>query len=260
MINQKEIKMKTKLYCIAILLFTATQVHAQQFVNKAVIEYEVKQSIKKTLGGGVWAEMLKDNISTFKTSYYKFTFANNKSIYKFDRWDESTKVPEWFKKDDEATQWYLDHTNNKMSMQKNLFGSDFYVEDSIPAIEWRLSNENRIIAGYNCRKAIGKVMDSVYVFVFYTDEITISGGPCSINGLPGTILGMTIPRMYTSWIATKVEIDKGDEKQITPITSKKMFTKNSFNTMLKERTKDWFTEDDPDSQKWIEQFYWRTNL
>jgi GLPGLI family protein len=36
-------------------------------------------------------------------------------------------------------------------------------------------------------------MEDVYVFAFYTDDITtISGGPCSINGLPGMILGLTI--------------------------------------------------------------------
>ncbi|MBS1744438.1 MAG: GLPGLI family protein [Bacteroidetes bacterium] len=252
--------MKTKLSISILLMFVMMQTKAQQFISKAVIEYEVKQSIKKTLGGGNWAEMMKDNISTFKTSYCKLNFANNKSIYKFDRWDESTKLPDWFKKDDEGTVWYLDHNTNRMSMQKNIFGSDFFIEDSIPNIEWRLSNENRIIAGYNCRKAIGKIMDSVYVFVFYTDEITIPGGPCSISGLPGTILGMTIPRMYTSWIATKVDIDKADEKLIVPVNAKKTYTKAAFNTMLKERTKDWFSDDDPDSQKWIEQFRWRAGL
>lgn len=252
--------MKPKIFFIVILFFGVQQLHAQQFINKGVIEFEVKQSIKKTLGGGMWEEMMKENISTFKTSYFKFTFADNKSIFKFDRWDESTKMPDWFKKDDEGNVWYLDHNASRFSMQKNIFGSAFYIEDTIPAIEWRLSNENRIIAGYNCRKAVGKIMDSVYVFVFYTDEITISGGPCSINGLPGMILGMTIPRMYTSWIATKIEIDKGDEKTILPLSSKKLYTSTTLKSMLRERTKDWFSEDEPDSKKWIEQFYWRTSL
>lgn len=252
--------MKSKIYLLLIVCCVSMQLQAQQFINKAVVEYEVKQSIKKTLGGGMWAEMMKENISTFKTSYCKLSFADNKSIFKFDRWDASTKVPDWFKKDDEANVWYMDYNSNRYSMQKNVFGSDFFVEDSIPAIQWHLSNENRVIAGYNCRKAIGKIMDSVYVFVFYTDEITLPGGPCSVNGLPGLVLGMTIPRMYTSWIATKIEIDKVDEKSIVPVTSKKPYTSASLKTMLRERTKDWFTDDDPDSQKWIEQFYWRTSL
>ena len=88
----------------------------------------------------------------------------------------------------------------------------------------------------------------------------ISGGPCSINGLPGMILGLTIPRMYSSWIATKVNVENIDQKVIMPITAKKVYTTVSLKSMLKERTKEWFREDDPDSKKWIEQFYWSTAL
>jgi hypothetical protein len=33
-----------------------------------------------------WDEMIKDNMSDLKISYYTYSFENNKSIYKFDRW------------------------------------------------------------------------------------------------------------------------------------------------------------------------------
>lgn len=135
-----------------------------------------------------------------------------------------------------------------------------FVEDSIPAIEWRLTNENRVIAGFNCRKATGKIMDSVYVFAFYTEEITIPGGPCSVSGLPGMILGMTIPRMYASWIATKVMVNGVNVSMIKPITAKKYYTAKTLKEIIKERTKDWIREDDPDAAKWMEQLYWSTLL
>ena len=83
------------------ILFTAAVTNAQQFIDKAVIEYEVKTSIKKTMSNDSWADMMKDNMSEFKTAFYTYTFANNKSIYKFNRWDASTKVPVWYKEDDE---------------------------------------------------------------------------------------------------------------------------------------------------------------
>ena len=141
-----------------------------------------------------------------------------------------------------------------------MYGSNLNVEDSMPVIEWRLTNENRIIAGYNCRKAVGKIMDSVYVFAFYTNEINISGGPCSINGLPGMILGVTIPRMYASWIATKVTLNNVDLTGIKPITSKKYYTLTTFKSVIKERIKQDNNSDDPDEKKWVEQFYWNTLL
>lgn len=250
-----------KIILFALLVFAGfRQSQAQQFISKAVIEYEVKTNIKKTLGTGPWAEMLKDNISQFKTGYYTLTFANGKSLYKFDHWQEGMKVPEWLRKSDEDNSWYFDHNTGQYIMQKNLFGSNFNIQDSMRNIAWKLSAETRIIAGFNCRKAVGVIMDSVYIFAFYTDEITLSGGPCSITGLPGTILGLTIPRMYTSFIATKVTTSVIDEKVIKPVTAKKYMTNASMKTFLTERIKGEVNSDDEDSKSFVEQLYWSTQL
>jgi len=248
-----------KYIAIIILAISFNAANAQQFISKATIEFEVKTNIKKTMGNSSWAEMLKDQMPAFKTGYYNFTFADGKSVFKWDHWD-NVKVPEFLRKNDEENVWYFDHNNNKFNVQKSVFGSMFNVDDSIPAIEWKLSNENRIIAGFNCRKAVGVIMDSVYVFAFYTDEITIPGGPCSISGLPGMILGLTIPRMYTSYIATKVMVNGVNEQAIKPASSKKYMTAVAMKTTIKERTKEWGGDDDPDSKKWIEQMLWNTLL
>jgi len=230
--------MKKVIYCIT-LLFFYSNLHAQQFIDKAVVEYEVKANIKKTMSNDRWGEMLKDNLPEFQTSYYTFTFADNKSIYKFSRWDEKLKMPEWMKSG-ENNSWYFDFNTSKINMQKEIAGSKFILDDTIPVINWKLTNENRQIAGFNCRKAVGKIMDSVYVFAFYTDEITISGGPCSISGLPGMILGVTIPRMYTSYLATKVMVNGVDVTSIKPVVVKKPYTFTSFKAYIADKSKDWF--------------------
>lgn len=248
--------------CISafIILLVSTKLPAQQFLDKAVIEYEVKTNIKKTMGNGSWDEKIKELMPQFKTGYYTFTFADNKSIYKFDHWEPNLKIPEFLRRNDEDNVWYMDHTANKFSMQKMVFGSVFITEDSIPVINWKITNESRIIAGFNCRKAEGKISDSVYVFAFYTEEILVPGGPCSINGLPGMILGVTIPRMYTSWIATKIMVNNVPVNTIKPISTKKSFNLTSMKGTIKERTKDWISADDPDSKKWMEQLLWNIIL
>lgn len=253
-------KMKTILSMLAAMLLCTAQLHAQQFISKAVIEYEVKTNIKKTMGNSSWDEMLKDAMPQFKTGYYQYTFADNKSIYKFDHWAPALKIPEWFRRNDEENIWYFDHNNNKFSMQKMVYGSSFVTEDTVPVINWRITNESRVIEGFNCRKAVGVISDSVYVFAFYTDEIMISGGPCSINGLPGMILGVTIPRMYTSWIATKIMLNNVPVSSIKPVVSKKPFTLETMKATIKDRTKDWIRSDDPDSNKWMEQLMWNIIL
>ena len=245
---------------ILFVLFITIKLPAQQFIDKGVIEYEVKTNIKKTMGNNSWDEKLKELMPQFKTGYYLYTFADNKSIYKFDHWEPNLKIPEHLRRNDEENIWYFDHSTNKFSMKKAVFGSDFITEDTIPAINWKVTNESRVIAGFNCRKAEGKISDSVFVFAYYTDEILIPGGPCSINGLPGMILGVTIPRMYTSWIATKIMVNNVPVNSIKPVSSKKSFNMLSMKRTIQERTKDWVRGDDPDSKKWMEQLLWNIIL
>ncbi len=253
--------MKSILFFITALICTTTS-QAQQFVDKAVIEYEVNTNLKKTMSNDSWDEMMKDNLSDLKISYYTYTFSDNKSIYKFDRWSPKTRIPKYQKDLDEENSWYFDFTTGKMNMQKKIAGTNFVIADSIPDIEWKITNENREIAGYNCRKAVGKIMDDVYVFAFYTDDITISGGPCSIHGLPGIILGLTIPRLYTSIVATKIDVTISDTSNIKPVTAKKTYDLAELKSLFEEKTKDWFRygEDKEENERQKNLFLWNAFL
>lgn len=253
--------MKT-IYIIITALFFTISSFAQQFVDKAVIEFEVSTNLKKMMSNRSWDEMMKDNISDLKVSYFNYTFADNKSIFKFDRWSPKTRVPKHQKEVDEENSWYFDFNTGMMNMQKQIAGTNFVIADSIRKIEWKITNENREIAGYNCRKAVGKIMDNVYVFAFYTDDITISGGPCSISGLPGMILGLTIPRLYTSYIATKVDVSFSNAAEIKPITAKKNYNLTALKSLIEERTKDWFSygDDKEENERQKNMFIWSAFL
>jgi GLPGLI family protein len=252
--------MKYKICCFITLALLTFNGYAQQFISRGTIEFEVITNVKKS--NGKWIERI-ENLPTHKTVYYSYNFANNKSIYKFDHYDESkAKAPEFLRRGDDENQWYFDFTTDQTYVQKSLYGTILNLKDSIAPIEWKLTNESRLIAGFNCRKAIGKIFDSVYVFAFYTDEITISGGPCSINGLPGMILGITIPRLYVSMIATKLSVNNLKENEIKPATSKKYYTSSELKDIIEKRIKEDFSnqEMDEDSKTWINQFFWNTML
>lgn len=254
--------MKKNILIIALILLTAYGTQAQQFINKGVIEFEVKTNLKKTLGGSenIFSQMMPD-MPTYKTAYYTYTFANNKSIYKLHHFNEKEKIHEALKKDDEGNEWFCDFDKGELRMKKGVIGTPFYIADSLRDIKWRYTNENRVIAGFNCRKAVGVIYDSVYVFAFYTDEITIPGGPCSITGLPGMIMGITIPRLYTSWIATKLTLSGVDESKIVPEPAKKPTTSKELKDLLLVRSKDWTMGDNSESTKnWITQYIWSATL
>ncbi len=222
---------------VIILLLSFNSIKAQVFIDKGLIEYQVVVNNHKAMGEGTWAEMFKDKIPKLSTSYYDLTFDANKSIYLFNRKDEKTKSP--WNDGGEDNIWFNDYNSEKFVQQKSIFGETYILADSLKNTNWKITNESRVIAGFNCRKAVGVLFDSVYVFAFYTDEITVSGGPMSLHGLPGMILGITIPRMFSSWVASKVEINGVNYTKINAPTKGKKKKPVELESNIIQATKDW---------------------
>ncbi len=225
---------------IAVFVLASLSANSQQFITNGSIEYEVRTNNHKSFGDGIWAEMFKDKIPEFSVYYYNLIFNDNKSVYKYSRMDEKTKLP-WNNSDnDEDNIWFSDYTNGTFTDQKYVFDNTYLLSDSLMNIDWKMvPNETREIAGFNCRKAVGKIFDSVYVFAFYTDEITVSGGPMGIHGLPGMILGITIPRMFTSWIATKLQLVGVNTSVIYAPQKGKKKKAADLQQLVQKATKDW---------------------
>ncbi len=227
-----------KILCL-FLIGIATQATAQQFISSGTIEFEMKTNNHKSMGEGVWADMFKDKVPQFSTYWYSLTFDNNKSLYKYDRQDEKAQNLFMNRNIDEDV-WYNDFETGTSIKRKFVFDDHYLLTDSMTKIEWKLvPNETREIAGFNCRKAVGILFDSVYVFAFYTDEILTPGGPMGLNGLPGMILGITIPRMFSSWIATKVDIVNVNKSSITPPLKGKKKQGKELIENVKKATSDW---------------------
>jgi GLPGLI family protein len=224
----------------ALLICYSGIARSQQFVNSGMIEYEVRVNNHKSFGDGIWGQMFKDKMPQFSTSYYQLTFNNDKAIYKFDRLDERSKLPwkNWITSEDNI--WYSDYSAGTFANHKSVFGEMYLMSDTLMKIDWKLSpNETREIAGFTCRKATGILFDSVYVFAFYTDEITVSGGPMGIQGLPGMILGITVPRMFTSWVATKVQVNGVNTSVVVAPQKGKKKRATDLLVDVKRATSDW---------------------
>ena len=223
----------------SILILSAVSANAQQFINSGLIEYEVRINNHRMFGDGFFAEMFKDKMPNFSTTYYKLTFDGDKTVFKFDRLNERDKLP-WGSNNAEENIWYSDLGNNTRTNQKFVFDQTYILSDSLMKMDWKLvPNETREIAGFVCRKAQTVIFDSVYVFAYYTDEITTSGGPMGIHGLPGMILGVTIPRMFSSWIATKVQISGVNTNSIAAPTKGKKKQALELKQQIEKVSKDW---------------------
>lgn len=202
-----------------------------RFLNTVKIEYEktvyMRQFYKELYPPQTY-EIVKNQIPETSINYFDFIGDSSKSIFKPGR--QLAYDPRSWRPLANENVVYTDYSANKLVSQKPVYEETFLVEDSLQKIDWKLTADTRIIAGYECRKAVGILGDSIAIFAFYTDEIMITGGPESINGLPGMILGMGVPRLHTTWFATKVEVNGVNLNSVAPAKKGK---KVNYKTMIK---------------------------
>lgn len=123
---------------------------------------------------------------------------------------------------------YSDLKNNTFVAKKSVLGDTYIVNDSIRKIQWKITNETREIAGFNCRRANAIIMDSVYVVAFYTDQIVPKTGPESFTGLPGMVLGIVLPHEHITWFATKVFVKQIPNEEFKPPSGGKNVNNEKF--------------------------------
>jgi len=228
------------------LLFsmTAASLRAQApnilFLSQGRIEFEKKLNQHSAIeGDNGWSELEKKTLSQFKITYFDLQFTRTKTLYKPGREGTGTSMG-WFSElPAQENTVYSDLEQGKSISQKKVFEQQFLVQDTIRRIKWKLTDETRVIAGFNCRRANAIIMDSLYVVAFYTDEILATGGPESFSGLPGMILGVALPHQHVSWFATKVEAIAVTDNQLTPPQKGKKTDNAGLKETVGPALKDW---------------------
>ncbi|HRP90199.1 MAG TPA: GLPGLI family protein [Edaphocola sp.] len=236
-----------KFLIIFSIVFSLSKIGSAQFRSKGSIEFtrsvnqklnfqlEADEDFKKN---SFYKEILKQ-LSTNAESYFKMDYNKVQTVYFFDKDGETKSKMNFGGKIAEENTVIQNFKSNQITAQKAVFEKDLIIQDSIPQYLWKIHDEQRTIAGYPCRKATTIINDSVVVVAFYTDQIMVSSGPESFGGLPGMILGLAIPRLYTTWFATKVNDVELPESQIKKIKKGKAVTYSEMNKDLESRLKEW---------------------
>jgi GLPGLI family protein len=227
-----------------LLIFTACMLQgtAQNtiFLSQGKIEFERRvNQYSQIEGDNAWSELQKKTLSQFKTTYFDMLFTRNRTLYKPGREGTGTSMGWFSEQPGQDNIVYTDLDNDKSVSQKKVFEETSLVTDSLRKIRWKLTDETRVIAGFNCRRANAIVMDSLYVVAFYTDEILTTGGPESFTGLPGMILGVAMPHQHVTWFATKVEAIPVADAQLTPPQKGKKTDVVKLKETLTSAFKDW---------------------
>jgi len=247
--------MKTTLKHIFLLavIFISSDLFAQNvhFVQNGVIEFEKRSNmyalIKKKIDKDNETymkeafEQYKKNNPQFKVAKSTLSFTKDKSLYKWPAVEE-TANNNWLSSDVLADLKNTIATNFDQQIsitQKNVYEDTYLVKDSVRKINWKITDETREIAGYECRRANAIIMDSVYVVAYYSNQIAVSGGPESFTGLPGMILGLALPHENVTWFATKVTEVSVPEKDLSAPTKGKPTDNKGLKTILLGAMKNW---------------------
>ncbi|SFH29505.1 GLPGLI family protein [Pedobacter insulae] len=245
--------MKLKQYILAFLILLTHFVFAQnkRFSTQGLITFEkkvnmhalIKEMIRKNPKDSylpMFFEEYQKKQSQFNVLKSTLAFSNNQTL--FTPIEPETNTNDFFGGFGAAQQNNVIATNTIAQTsiaQKKVYEETYLVKDSTRKINWKITNEIRNIAGYDCRRANALIMDSIYVVAFYTDEIPVSGGPESFTGLPGMILGVALPYEHITWFATSVVDQPMADNKLKAPTKGKPLTNAGLSKTLKEALKNW---------------------
>jgi GLPGLI family protein len=240
---------------ITLIAIVGLQAKAQvAFITGGKIEFEKKlnqhQTIKSTNDPdeqqSSWQEEYLKQIPKSVTDIFVLEFNEHKSVYKLAAPTDQKYM--WSAKPSEDDVLVQDFEKKEMTVQRDVFETTYLIKDSLRNLSWRITDETREIAGFTCRKAVTKICDSVVVVAFYTDQIVVSSGPEAMGGLPGMILGLAVPRLYTTWFATKVILNDYTDQQLTPKQKGTAANWKNLHVTLNKALKEW--------GKWGNRFLW----
>ena len=225
----------------------------ERFIVKGKIEFEKKVNMHKRMGDGMWAEQMKSKLPQFSTTYYDLRFNEHESTYRIgkDAGDDPWKKM-WGGGDEDNDITYNNYDSGHTVTTKQVFEKLYRLDDSLLNIEWKITNDTRTIAGFECRKAVGRFFDTLYVVAFYTEEIVTPAGPGNYTGLPGMILGLAFPRFSTTIFATKVELTTLKPTELVAPSKGKKIKRNDMYAQVKAATKNW-------GDDW-QKYYWQAVL
>ena len=234
---KKQILLSMLLSCLYMIALAQ-----EQSIVKGKIEFEKKVNMHKQVDfieDEDWRNMVKKMIPPTKTAYFDLYFSGNKTIYTPGREVIVTqRSSEWLEGPATDNIVFTDIDQQSAVSQKTVYDNIFNVQDSVRKINWKITPDTRTIAGMECRKATAVILDTVFVVAFYAEQIVTPGGPESFAGLPGMILGLAVPRLFTTWFATKLELTDVKESMLVPPRKGKKANANDIQAQLKTSMKD----------------------
>ena len=185
--------MKKQLFLCAALLFAAGMARAQKPDTAAYMVHYKFSHLKDT-----------NNRATPYTENMALFLGKNSSVYK--SYDKQLQDVLFKKQMKEAmanspdgriqihrqntgspVQYFQFPAEKKVYRKESLVINSYLIEEALPVIDWKISNDTASFGGMHCQKATAHFKGRDYTAWFCAD-MPFHAGPWKLNGLPGVIL------------------------------------------------------------------------
>jgi Protein of unknown function (Porph_ging). len=128
---------------------------------------------------------------------------------------------------------YKNQNQQEVISQEYIMDRKFLITEPLLNFNWVLSNEEKLINNFKCKKAVDKTGNAT---AWYCPSIPISDGPYIFGGLPGLIIELS----YMNKTVTALDVTqiKDDEVKIKKPTDGKAVTREEFNTIQQKKMKE----------------------
>jgi len=170
-------------------------------ITKVKVVYERKTNLFKKFKDERMQKWIKEE-NKIKVDMFDLIVSDSMSVFK----PQDTELRDQIEWATQKNTTYQNTNSGTRFMKKNLWGEELMLTDSLVKRTWKITDGNRKIAGYNCRKAIWKANDTTKIYAWFSYDILPQVGPESYYGLPGLILGLATEDGGVIYFAKKVEV------------------------------------------------------
>ncbi len=197
--NNSKMRMRVRAILMVCTFFLGSMVFGQITAGKIV--FERKTNLDKKFTDGRMKRMIGDG-NKIRIENFELFFNDTCSIFKPIISDEPDPLSFTTNKNT-----VFQNLNSKQkTIVLNLMGQNIYIKDQNQKRQWKVTESKRMIAGYDCYKAIWQKDDSTRIYAWFSVDIVPSIGPEGFNGLPGAILGLATEDGGIIYFAKSVEV------------------------------------------------------
>lgn len=220
-----------------VFCFVLFALSAEAQITSAKITFERKTNLYKKYKQHDVQDWMKEE-DKIKIDYFELFTSDTCSLFK----PQESEFRETFSWATSKNTVYQNFNSASRYLIKTIWGEELHLTDSLFKRNWKITESNRKIAGYVCRKAIWQANDSTRIYAWFSYDITPSTGPESFNGLPGTILGLATEDGGVVYFAKKVEVLNLEQAQFVVKKKKKIYTVPELKAQMTKQygTEKWF--------------------